>query len=475
MAGLVVGVVSCGLLAGAVPASAGSSTGTWGRAEELPGSGALNKGGNAELSSVSCWSPGDCLAGGTYTRNATLLLPTGAFLAAERHGTWAKVQQVPGLAVLNKGRFAQLNSVSCASAGNCSAGGWYQGRAGDQQAFVVSERDGVWGKATKVSGSGGFNAGGNAGVFALSCGSAGDCSAGGYDYGTAGAQRGFVVTEHDGIWGKAVQVPGLGKGGYAEVYDVSCSGARNCAAGGVLTVRAGEPELFVMTERDGSWGSPTQIPGYAALNYDSPSSSEALESMSCPSAGDCAAGGLYTDEYGLGQAFVVSERDGIWGKAMPIPGSLVDNDATSSDLYAVSCASAGDCSAGGMYAGTAGNYAFVITQADGVWGRPQDVPGLTRLGSGRGASIGSISCTSPGDCGAGGYYTDARNRVQAFVVSETDGTWGSAELIPGSEALNKGGFAGVTDLSCSAAGRCTAGGTYLSTATAEQVFVVTEN
>jgi hypothetical protein len=39
-------------------------------------------------------------------------------------GTWGTAQEVPGTAALNIGGAAQVNSVSCGSAGNCSAGGF---------------------------------------------------------------------------------------------------------------------------------------------------------------------------------------------------------------------------------------------------------------------------------------------------------------------------------------------------------------
>ena len=51
-------------------------------------------------------------------------------------GTWGNAKEVA--AGLNQGGEGQLNSVSCASAGNCSAGGYYTDAAGHFQAFVVS-------------------------------------------------------------------------------------------------------------------------------------------------------------------------------------------------------------------------------------------------------------------------------------------------------------------------------------------------
>jgi hypothetical protein len=54
--------------------------------------------------------------------------------AAALNGTWRTAREIPGIAALNQGD-AQVNAVSCASAGNCSAGGlvreqWLSGVCG---------------------------------------------------------------------------------------------------------------------------------------------------------------------------------------------------------------------------------------------------------------------------------------------------------------------------------------------------------
>ena len=54
-------------------------------------------------------------------------------------GTWGKAEEVPGTATLNTGGGAFLNSVACGSAGNCSAGGTYTDSSSHGQAFVVSQ------------------------------------------------------------------------------------------------------------------------------------------------------------------------------------------------------------------------------------------------------------------------------------------------------------------------------------------------
>src|SRR5215469_5732714 len=54
----------------------------------------------------------------------------GAVRAA---GWWGRAIEVPGLGVLNKGGNAGVGSVSCGSAGNCVAGGSYRDRNGHVQ------------------------------------------------------------------------------------------------------------------------------------------------------------------------------------------------------------------------------------------------------------------------------------------------------------------------------------------------------
>src|SRR5262252_4744793 len=77
-------------------------------------------------------------------------------------GVWGKAIEVPGLGALNKFGGAQPVVVSCPSAGNCGGGGGYFDGSGNLQAFVVDERNGVWRKAIEMPGSATLNKGGAA-------------------------------------------------------------------------------------------------------------------------------------------------------------------------------------------------------------------------------------------------------------------------------------------------------------------------
>jgi hypothetical protein len=269
----------------------------------------------------------------------------------------------------------------------------------------------------------------------------------------------FVVSQKNGLWGRAGEVPGTGalnKGKDAGVSSVSCASAGNCSAGGFYRDAAGIVQVFVVSEKNGRWGKAQEVPGTAALNRGRTGAS--IGSVSCASAGNCSAGGGYTTAARQQLAFVVSEKSGIWGRAQAIRGLGARADA----IGAVSCGSAGNCSAGGFSVGKSGaGQAFVVSEQDGTWGTAEEVPGLAALNTGGDAEVSSVSCTPAGNCGAGGYYVDARG-IQAFVVSEKNGTWRTAEEVPGTAALNIGGNAQVSSVSCASAGNCSAGGYYNS-------------
>jgi hypothetical protein len=85
----------------------------------------------------------------------------------------------------------------------------------------------------------------------------------------------------------------------------------------------------------------------------------------------------------------------------------------------VSCGSPRNCAAGGDYADRRGHWqGFVVSQRNGRWGRAIEVPDLGALNKGD-ADVSEVSCASAGSCTAGGSYTDRHHHSQGFVVSQT--------------------------------------------------------
>ena len=438
---------------------------SWGKAIEVPGLARLSAGHGGTLNQVSCASPGNCAAGGNYANRAGHLQ---AFVVSEKNGSWGTAIEVPRTAALNAGGSADVTSLSCASAGNCAAGGFYTNGSHRGRAFVVSERNGTWGKATQVPGLAGLSgADGGATLNSLSCGSAGNCAAGG-SYSSNGDQQAYVVSEKNGSWGRAIEVPGLAAlntSMSAGVESVSCASPGNCAVAG--TYRANAPEAFFVSENDGSWGTAIEVPGSAAFGVVT------IASVSCASAGNCSAAGFsgsITNDAPSGP-LVARETNGTWGNAIAVRGTT--DDARNS-AATVSCGSANYCVAGGSQAPSIeGPYqAFVVREKNGSWGTAIGVPGLAALNADGNAGVASVSCGLARYCAAGGSYRDGSGNQQAFVVSDINGAWGTAIEVPGSAALNTGGSAQVTSVSCASARYCAAVGDYTESNGNGGAFVV---
>jgi hypothetical protein len=369
---------------------------------------------------VSCATAANCTVSGGYTDSDG---HGQVFVASERNGRWGTAIEMPGTARLNAQQIGDA-SVSCASAGNCAARGFYTDSQRHAHLFVAAQRNGRWSAAAVVPGTVG---GVRAGVSAMWCDSAGTCVAGGA-YTDRGQQRAFVANERNARWAAAVNVlrtSGL-NAAQAQVTALSCADAGNCAAGGSYADGHGHNLVFVAGERNGRWGTAIEIPGTASLNAGG---YPQVSSVSCPGAGNCAAGGWYVDGSGNRHAFIVTERNGRWGTAIEIPGT-----GARSWVNAVSCGRAGNCAADGGYIGNTGRVRpFVASEQDGRWAATE-VPGMARLISSipghRGnsevsatsclngyCSPGAMSCLSNGYCLAGGYYDDYFGQRQAFAVA----------------------------------------------------------
>ena len=114
---------------------------------------------------------------------------------------------------------------------------------------------------------------------------------------------------------------------------------------------------------------------------------------------------------------MVSPVNGTWGEAKEVAATL--NTGRSAVINSVSRGSAGNCSAGGQYGDSSGHaQAFVVSQVHGTWGKAKEVPGTAALSTGGGAATNSVSCASAGNCSAGGQL-DSSGHFQAFVASQT--------------------------------------------------------
>jgi hypothetical protein len=121
--------------------------GVWGAgvAAVLPANARVGGGG---LGAVSCAAAGNCSAVGFYTDRSKNMEP---LLLSEKRGSWAPgvEAKLPVNAATRK-QSAPLNSVSCASPGNCSAVGGYFDKSGNSEALLLNEKAGRWRPGVKA-------------------------------------------------------------------------------------------------------------------------------------------------------------------------------------------------------------------------------------------------------------------------------------------------------------------------------------
>ena len=323
------------------------------------------------LSSVSCGSVGNCTAVGSFNTPFPHGVENHVLLVSEKAGTWGTgfaVQLPPDAATTTDdngfGPGGIASVVSCPSAGNCAASGTYAagpepgGYLNRPEAWVATEQAGEWGHALGVQLPGTAAAAGQFGGFTgLSCPSAGNCTAAG-GYQAKGGEQGLIVTERNGVWSPATQAP-LPHGGVAPgdpnefvnpLYSVSCASPNDCAAIGAYVKKSGRfqnrPRGWLLSKRHGTWraskatlagpGGKVSVPGYVSLN-----------SVNCPSPGNCVAVGTYDNG---GHGLIEIERNGTWrpGIRPALPANAAPKKAWAS-LYSVSCASTNHCTALGVY------------------------------------------------------------------------------------------------------------------------------
>jgi hypothetical protein len=249
---------------------------------------------------------------------------------------------------------------------------------------------------------------------------------------------------------------------------LDCPGVGSCTAFGAYKNASGtsHPVGFFDTLSNGSWTAQTAPqPADAAAHQF-----VINESVSCPSAGPCAASANYDNGNGREQAEVLTQSAGGTWTAEPAP--LPADAATGTNLFSealdVSCAT-GVCVAGGDYTNTGGQDAALLDRFDGsqwsVLSSPE--PGNAGTGSNQFAQIGSVSCTFDGCVGAGSYHdSSGGTRPLINTIDSTGGVTAAEGPQPADAATgsNTDGF--FNSVSCLSLNQCTAVGAYHNTVAA---------
>jgi hypothetical protein len=443
----------------------------WGKGVQAPLPSTAGTAADVETDAVFCPSTGNCAAVGRYRDGSG---SSQGLLLSESSGKWKATEATLPAGADTSNPIASFNSVSCASAGNCTAVGAYRDTPNDySQAMMVTETSGKWGPAVEATPPNVATASNpTVTLNSVSCTSPGDCIAVGDYIDTSGNTQGLVLTQSDGAWTptEATLPSDAGSNPYMLLIRVSCASTGNCAAVGTYKDSSGNTQGLLLPETSGAWTAAGAIlpSGHASNPF------AVFDAVSCASAGNCTAGGYYTDTAGHDQAMLITEASSAWGHAVkaPLPsGAAAQPYAT---IESVSCASAGDCGAVGYYYDTSGNpQGVLLTETSGAW--KNVVKAVLPAGAAAKqsvVSVDSVSCPSVGNCAAIGSYDDSSGG-QGFVLTQTAGKWGGGVKLglPGnavadSKVVNGG-------LSCTSLSDCTAVARYSTVSTDEGAIFAT--
>jgi len=341
---------------------------------------------------------------GTGTVDVTVTTPAGISpTTAADHFTFERSQWVAGQAPppSTEGT-AELNGVSCVSTEWCAAIGSYGfPSAGYSQIWTGDS----WSEHEVARpGEGEFQ------LRGISCVSPTACTAVGGE--TPSPSPGGPVAERWNGTEWAIQ-PMVGPSGSVETVleGVSCASASECLAVGFQTSSAG-----VQTPYSARWNGSSWSAASVPLPSE-PGFSSGLSSISCTSATSCMAVGHVKGVQGIvasGTGLAESWNGSTWSIASPATPKGEEKGA----LTGISCTSANECMAVGTYLGPhpgAGSGHFYGSWTEQWNGKTWTELAVTRPSEFQDGFL-SVSCTSPESCTAVGSFEIKRTRW----VSETE-------------------------------------------------------
>lgn len=174
---------------------------------------------------------------------------------------------------------------------------------------------------------------------------------------------------------------------------------------------------------------------------------------------------------GCGSAAQGSREDPAPGvEAVQAPGPASAKGRYSFGLTDVACVAPGSCAAAGYLSTSTVSRGLLFVEKDGRWSVSEPpLPGILRTGH-RTAGVSSVSCPAAGHCVAVGYAASG-GRLEPLVFTQRTRGW--RETVP---QLPAGAEGGRLDLvSCPSTGNCTAAGTYVDSGGNDQGLLLDES
>ncbi len=373
------------------------------------------------LNGVSCTTATNCTAAGFYDDPAL----GDRALAQDFSIRWQDVSPMP----FNGVRPTNINGVSCASPRACLAVGTFQTSSGFES--FSESWDGTSWTAPRLLAKPKITS-----AAAVACPAASDCVAvGSIAMGTS-ARR--PMAEHWNGVSWTLQKPPAPKGAARNfLFSIFCPAKTSCFAVGLRTNASGQQRTLAERWNGKIW----QI---TATPNPSGQQEIELNSVSCPSASSCVAVGTVVEG-----TFAQVWNGKSWKATSTVPNP---QNSVHSQLAGVSCPSAGDCLAVGR---TFRNSKFVPL-AEHWNGRKWSPQKAATPGGVLGSQLTGVSCNSGSACAAVGIESLATG-PSAIAESWTGKRW-----VPHPAGIPAGAKSSVlTRVSCNSAIACLATGQYI--------------
>jgi hypothetical protein len=369
-----------------------------------------------------------------------------------------------------------IESASCPSASSCTLAGAFNDGSHVGQAMVVARSDGHWARATELELP--ANAEPSLGGLAesVSCSRAGSCVAAG-NYRAGGNFAGFTATESRGVWHRATQVtPPANAGGSTSVSvsGVACTGPGNCVLAGNYSDTSNRVRPMVAAETGGHWSRAQALSIPAGAQAAGP---VLLTSLACPAAGACVAVGQFNVKGASRRAMAVVQTGGAWQRPFQL---VLPKDASGvavASMTAVGCSTSGNCVAVGSYRNSSKHFVpLSVTESGGRWARGQHVtsaPANAAAGAQSDVLFNAVACTAAGTCTAAGSYLLAAGGFAGLIVTRSGSRWaGPAQIsLPAKAATGAKQRAAAKAIGCAPSGFCAVGGTYTTASSTTAAMV----
>ena len=400
---------------------------------------------STSLSGVSCTSRTACIAVGSYTNKANIVLP----LAERWNGANWSIQRTPHPA---GARSTSLSGVSCTSRTACIAVGSYTNKANIVLPLAERWNGANWSIQRTPHPAGAKRAS----LSGVSCTSRVACTAvGGFGkpFNPELQPIGAALAERwNGTRWTIQRTPKPPGATSASLSGVSCTSRIACTAVGNLTKRFNpmvQSTGAALAERWNGTRWTIQSTPSAAGAID-----PSLSAVACTSRTACIAVGSY-----INSAYTVVTLAQRWnGARWTIRGTPDPAGATSTALSGVWCTSRTACTTVGSFTSSA---KVQLTVAERWSGTGWSIQRTRNPLSGASSSVlNGVSCTSATACTAVGSYTNSAGAAVA-LAERWNGTSWTIQQTPNPSSASSSVLNGV---SCYSATACTAVGSYTNSA-----------